>query len=69
MEERPGSKGVYILTPARRERRPHTAVDTRCRFHFLGFTHYWGRSRTGKVRMKRQASKKRLRRALGVIKQ
>ena len=34
---------------------------------FLGFTHYWGRSRTGKVRMKRKTSKKRLRRALAAI--
>lgn len=33
-------------------------------FDFLGFTHYWGRSRTGKVRLKRKTSKKRLRRAL-----
>ena len=31
---------------------------------FLGFTHYWGRTRTGKVRLKRKTSKKRLRRAL-----
>jgi RNA-directed DNA polymerase len=31
---------------------------------FLGFTHYWGPSRTGKVRLKRKTSKKRLRRAL-----
>jgi group II intron reverse transcriptase/maturase len=36
---------------------------------FLGFTHYWGRSRTGKVRVKRKTSKKRLRRALGAINQ
>jgi group II intron reverse transcriptase/maturase len=34
---------------------------------FLGFTHYWGRSRTGKVRGKRKTSKKRLRRALAAI--
>ena len=33
-------------------------------FDFLGFTHDWGRSRTGKVRLKRKTSKKRLRRAL-----
>jgi RNA-directed DNA polymerase len=33
-------------------------------FDFLGFTHYWGRTRTGKVRLKRTTSKKRLRRAL-----
>ncbi len=33
-------------------------------FDYLGFTHYWGRSRTGKVRLKRKTSKKRLRRAL-----
>jgi len=33
-------------------------------FDFLGFTHYWGLTRTGKVRLKRKTSKKRLRRAL-----
>jgi group II intron reverse transcriptase/maturase len=33
-------------------------------FDSLGFTHYWGRSRTGKARRKRKTSKKRLRRAL-----
>jgi RNA-directed DNA polymerase len=33
-------------------------------FDYLGFTHYWGRSRMGKVRLKRKTSKKRLRRAL-----
>jgi len=33
-------------------------------FDSLGFTHYWGRSRPGKARLKRQTSKKRLRRAL-----
>src|SRR5215475_10765737 len=36
-------------------------------FDFLGFTHYWGRTRTGKVRLKRTTSKKRLRRALVAI--
>ncbi|MDJ0703411.1 MAG: group II intron reverse transcriptase/maturase [Leptolyngbyaceae cyanobacterium MO_188.B28] len=33
-------------------------------FDFLGITHYWGRSRKGKVRIKRKTSKKRIRRAL-----
>lgn len=33
-------------------------------FDYLGFTHYWGRSRSGKARLKRKTSKKRLRRAL-----
>jgi hypothetical protein len=33
----------------------------------LGFTHYWGRSRNGTVRLQRKTSKKRLRRALGAI--
>ena len=37
-------------------------------FDFLGFTHYWGKSRTGKARLKRKTSKKRLRRALVAIK-
>lgn len=32
-------------------------------FDFLGFTHYWGRSRNGKARLKRKTSKKRFRRA------
>src|SRR5215471_2193748 len=36
---------------------------------YLGFTHYWGRSRTGKVRLKRKTSKKRLRRALKAVKE
>src|SRR5499426_4218620 len=31
---------------------------------YRGFTHYWGRSRTGKARLKRKTSKKRLRRAV-----
>jgi RNA-directed DNA polymerase len=34
---------------------------------FLGFTHYWGRSRKGQVRLKRKTAKKRLRRALMAI--
>ena len=33
-------------------------------FDDLGFTHYWSRSRTGKARLKRKTSNKRLRRAL-----
>ncbi len=36
---------------------------------FLGFTHYWGRSRNGKARLKRKTSKKRFRRALLSINQ
>jgi RNA-directed DNA polymerase len=31
---------------------------------FLGLTHYWGKSRNGKARLKRKTSKKRYRRAL-----
>ncbi len=38
-------------------------------FDFLGFTHYWGRSRTGKARLKRKTTKKRFRRALASINQ
>jgi RNA-directed DNA polymerase len=41
-----------------RARRPLPSFD------FLGCTHYWGKSRTGKARLKRKTSKKRLRRAL-----
>jgi RNA-directed DNA polymerase len=34
---------------------------------YLGFTHYWGRSRNGRVRVKRKTSKKRLRRAIAEL--
>jgi group II intron reverse transcriptase/maturase len=38
-------------------------------FDFLGLTHYWGKSRNGKARLKRKTSKKRFRRALVSINQ
>ena len=38
-------------------------------FDFLGLTHYWGWSRTGKARLLRKTSKKRFRRALVSINQ
>src|SRR5215471_6523501 len=46
----------------RRGQRPPT-VD------YLGFTHSWGRSRNGRVRVKRKTSKKRFRRALADLNQ
>jgi RNA-directed DNA polymerase len=36
-------------------------------FDFLGFTHYWGRSRRGAWVVKRQTAKSRLKRALGAL--
>ena len=36
-------------------------------FDFLGFTHYWGRSRQGAWVVKRKTAESRLKRALGVI--
>ena len=36
-------------------------------FDYLGFTHYWGCSCSGKARLKRKTSKKRLRRAVADI--
>jgi len=36
---------------------------------FLGLTHYWGKSRNGKTRLKRKTSKQRYRRALVTINQ
>jgi group II intron reverse transcriptase/maturase len=36
---------------------------------FLSLTHYWGKSRNGKTRLKRKTSKKRFRRALVTINQ
>jgi RNA-directed DNA polymerase len=48
----------------RQARRLLGAGERPATFDYLGFTHYWGRSRTGRVRLKRKTSKKRLRRAL-----
>ena len=50
-----GKRQAWRLLPV--GQRPAT-VD------YLGFTHYWGWSRRGKVRLKRKTSKQRLRRAL-----
>jgi hypothetical protein len=47
----------------------HKAGQRPATFDYLGFTHYWGRSRTGKTRLKRKTSRKRLRRALVEINQ
>ncbi len=38
-------------------------------FDFLGFTHYWGKSRKGNMVVQRKTSGKRLRRTLGAIKE
>ncbi len=38
-------------------------------FDFLGFTHYWGKSRRGYWIIKRRTARKRLRRAIGRIRQ
>jgi RNA-directed DNA polymerase len=42
----------------------HSAPQT---FDFLGFTHYWGRSRRGAWVVKRQTAKSRLKRALSAL--
>jgi RNA-directed DNA polymerase len=49
--------------------RAHNSRQRAETLEYLGFTHYWGRSRTGKVRLKRKTSKKRLRRALKAMKE
>jgi group II intron reverse transcriptase/maturase len=38
-------------------------------FDFLGFTHFWGKSRTGKTIVKRKTAKKKLKRSLAAINQ
>ena len=57
------------LVPFERPGRDQKATDsekgsTSGTFDFLGFTHYWGKSRTGKPVVKRQTSRSRLRRGL-----
>jgi group II intron reverse transcriptase/maturase len=53
------------------ERRPpHPTGDPQSRsFDFLGFTHYWGRSRKGQPVIQRQTARKRLTRALGKLRE
>jgi len=53
------TKLVSFRKPARRET-GDTGNDT---FEFLGFTHYWARSRLGDWVIKRRTAKKRVRRA------
>ena len=56
---------THLLAFGKRQARRMLAANQRpATFDYLGFTHYWGRSRAGKVRLKRKTSKKRLRRAL-----
>ncbi len=56
---------THLIAFGRRQaRRLLGAGERPATFDYLGFTHYWGRSRTGRVRLKRKTSKKRLRRAL-----
>jgi group II intron reverse transcriptase/maturase len=44
--------------------RPGVCADKPGTFDFLGFTHYWGKSRKGYWVMKRKTAKKRLKRAI-----
>lgn len=50
-------------------RRPVTNRDNekRTTFNFLGFTHYWGKSRKGRPTIKRKTEKSKLNRSLRVI--
>jgi group II intron reverse transcriptase/maturase len=47
----------------RPDRRPRDVKDRPGTFDFLGFTHFWGKSRTGKWILKRSTAKDRFRRA------
>jgi RNA-directed DNA polymerase len=54
------------IGPSETEAWSHTEPRT---FDFLGFTHYWGRSRKGKWVIKRKTAKGRLKRALSALTQ
>jgi group II intron reverse transcriptase/maturase len=54
---------VHFVHPRRRRARSEHAT-----FDFLGFTHYWGRSRRGNWVIQRKTAKDRFRRALGHFK-
>lgn len=56
------SKMVRFKWPSRYSRKSHTGT-----FDFLGFTHYWGRSRNDNWVVKRQTMRKRQARAMRVI--
>lgn len=58
----PAKTRMVEFTPARgRERAPGSKPGT---FTFLGFTHYWGRSRRGRPTVKRKTESKRQSRAI-----
>lgn len=56
------SKMVHFRWPSRFSRKSRTGT-----FDFLGFTHFWGRSRSGHWVVKRQTMRKRQARAMRVI--
>jgi RNA-directed DNA polymerase len=59
---------VAFQRPAyRRERRERSSASRPGTFDFLGFTHYWGRSRNGHNVVKQKTAASRLRRAIGTI--
>jgi hypothetical protein len=56
---------THLLAFGKRQAwRAHKAGQKMPTFNFLGFTHYWGLSQRGLVRLKRKTAKQRLRRAL-----
>lgn len=57
------------LVRFKRPSRNPNAGDKPETFDFLGFTHYWGKSRKGNPVVQRKTSGKRLRRSLGAIKE
>jgi group II intron reverse transcriptase/maturase len=55
---------VPFLSPSSRARRPRTEVSEPGTFVFLGFTHFWGKSRKGSWIVRRRTSPKSFRKAV-----
>jgi RNA-directed DNA polymerase len=58
---------VPFRRPARRSSREDPPQERPGTFDFLGFTHFWGRSRKGNTVVKQQTAASRLRRAIGKV--
>ncbi len=69
LEVHPGKTRLVRFAPADASEPGSEGSDARppTTFDFLGFTHFWGRSRRGEPVVKRQTARSRLRRTLGAL--